>query len=67
MKVNFDEQGNIERIHPDPREGCNLDDAKDVREMTLADVLAAAYIAVASKRLTAEGRIRALVCGHCGG
>jgi len=73
MKVNFDDEGRIEEIHPAARNECNTERLKatHVREMTLAEVLIAVVQAVERRGLppgaSRDVYVRRLVCGHCGG
>lgn len=43
MKVTESPTGAIQKVHPNPNERCNMDDAARVKEMTLGELVAKAF------------------------
>jgi hypothetical protein len=65
MKLNLDKDGNVETIHPNPGERCNLDDASRVRDVTLGGFFVFINATLTAKRVhhrDAPAWIEAHIC-----
>lgn len=62
---NFDSEGRLVRLHFQPTESCNLDDAEDKRELTWAE----AFNLMWETGLRKEGPfiVADYLCSHCMG
>lgn len=49
IKATFDKDGYLQKIHPNPNEKCNLDDADDVRPLTIGQLYDALSIYIWDK------------------
>lgn len=58
--ANLDSEGHLVKLHFEPTEECNLDDAGDRQQVGAAD----AFTLVARDAAT-FGEIPNLLCGHC--